>query len=199
MASFKMTQGVSRVPEDVFIEDGMTVTSGGLTVTAGGVTVTAGTTTLGGSFIRDLVTLTATATLTNADHAGRILLMGEVGGDAAATFTLPAATGSGAEFQFIVSVVNTSNYVIKVADATDTIDGSVTLHQDSANTVASFNTAADSDTITMNGTTTGVGALGDYVEVIDIASNQYAVSGMVTCAAGSNPATMFSATVSQLS
>ena len=39
MASFKMTQGVSRVPEDVFVEDGMTVTSGGLTVTAGGLTV----------------------------------------------------------------------------------------------------------------------------------------------------------------
>ena len=122
MASFKMTQGISRVPEDVFVEDGMTVTSGGLTVTAGGVTVTAGTTTLGGSLVRDLVTLTADTTITQANHAGRILLMGEVGGDASATFTLPAATGAGDEYKFIVSVVNTSNYVIKVADATDTID-----------------------------------------------------------------------------
>ena len=43
---------------------------------------------------------------------------------------------------------------------------------------------------------TGGGAIGDYVEVIDIASNQYSVSGIVTCAAGSNPAIMFSATVS---
>jgi hypothetical protein len=91
MASFRMTQGISRVPEDVFVEDGMTVTSGGLTVTAGGVTVTAGTTTLGGSFIRDLVTLVEDTTLTNAAHAGRILLMGEVGGNASATFTLPEA------------------------------------------------------------------------------------------------------------
>ena len=40
---------------------------------------------------RDLVTLTATASITSADHAGRTLLMGEVGGNAAATFTLPAA------------------------------------------------------------------------------------------------------------
>ena len=132
MASFKMTQGVSRVPEDVFVEDGMTVTSGGLTVTAGGVTVTAGTTTLGGSFVRDVVTLTGTDAITQAEHAGRILLMGEVGGDAAATFTLPAATGSGDEYKFIVSVVNTSNYVIKVADATDTIDGSVVVTNDSS-------------------------------------------------------------------
>ena len=193
MASFKMTQGISRVPEDVFVEDGMTVTSGGLTVTAGGVTVTAGTTTLGGSFIRDLVTLTEDTTLTNAAHAGRILLMGEVGGDASATFTLPEATGSGAEFQFIVSVVNTSNYVIQVT-SDDTIDGSVTLHQDSANTVASFNTASTSDTITLNGTTTGGVSIGDEITLIDIATNQYMVKGILT--ASGTEATPFSAAVS---
>ena len=196
MASFKMTQGVSRVPEDVFVEDGMTVTSGGLTVTAGGITVTAGTTDLSGSFIRDLVTLTEDTTITNAAHAGRVLLMGEVGGDAAATFTLPAATGTGSVFKFVVSVVNTSNYLIKVADATDTIDGQIMITDADGTDASSMVTAATSDTITLNGTTTGGGAIGDYVEVIDIASNQYAVNGMVTCAAGSNPATMFSATVS---
>jgi ribosome-interacting GTPase 1 len=120
--------------------------------------------------------------------------MGEVGGDAAATFTLPAATGSGAEFQFIVSVVNTSNYVIKVADATDTIDGSVVLHQDSANTVVSFNTASDSDTITLNGTTTGGVSIGDEITLIDIATNQYMVKGILT--ASGTEATPFSASVS---
>ena len=194
MASTRIAQGVSRVPEDVFIEDGMEVVSGGLTVTAGGLTVTAGTTTLGGSFVRDMVTLTATDAITVAEHAGRILLMGEVGGDAAATFTLPAATGSGAEFQFIVSVVNTSNYVIQVADATDTIDGSVILHQDSANTVVSFNTASDSDTITLNGTTKGGVSIGDEITLIDIATNQYMVKGVLT--ASGTEATPFSAAVS---
>ena len=194
MASTRIAQGVSRVPEDVFIEDGMEVVSGGLTVTAGGLTVTAGTTTLGASFVRDIVTLTATDAITVAEHAGRILLMGEVGGDAAATFTLPAATGSGAEFQFIVSVVNTSNYVIAVADATDTIDGSVILHQDSADTVASFNTASDSDTITLNGTTKGGVSIGDEITLIDIATNQYMVKGVLT--ASGTEATPFSAAVS---
>ena len=194
MASTRIAQGVSRVPEDVFIEDGMEVVSGGLTVTAGGLTVTAGTTTLGASFVRDLVTLTATDAITVAEHAGRILLMGEVGGDAAATFTLPAATGSGAEFQFIVSVVNTSNYVIAVADATDTIDGSVILHQDSANTVVSFNTASDSDTITLNGSTKGGVSIGDEITLIDIAANQYMVKGVLT--ASGTEATPFSAAVS---
>ena len=194
MASTRIEQGISRVPEDVFIENGMEVVAGGLTVTAGGLTVTAGTTTLGASFVRDLVTLTATDAITVAEHAGRILLMGEVGGDAAATFTLPAATGSGAEFQFIVSVVNTSNYVIAVADATDTIDGSVILHQDSANTVVSFNTASDSDTITLNGTTKGGVSIGDEITLIDIATNQYMVKGVLT--ASGTEATPFSAAVS---
>ena len=54
---------------------------------------------------RDLVTLTATASITSADHAGRTLLMGEVGGNAAATFTLPAATGTGSVFKFVVSLM----------------------------------------------------------------------------------------------
>ena len=198
MASFKMTQGVSRVPEDVFVEDGMTVTSGGLTVTAGGITVTAGTTDLSGSFIRDLVTLTADTTITNAAHAGRVLLMGEVGGDASATFTLPAATGTGAAFKFIVSVVNTSNYVIQVADATDTIDGSVVVTNDSTDggtaSLISWPTVAASDTITLNGTTTGGVNIGDYVLLTDIATNQYTVSGLLN--ASGTEATPFSAGVS---
>jgi hypothetical protein len=198
MASFKMTQGISRVPEDVFVEDGMTVTSGGLTVTAGGITVTAGTTDLSGSFIRDLVTLTEDTTITNAAHAGRVLLMGEVGGDASATFTLPAATGTGAEFKFIVSVVNTSNYVIQVADGTDTIDGSVVVTNDSTAggtaSLISWPTVAASDTITLNGTTTGGVNIGDYVLLTDIATNQYTVSGLLN--ASGTEATPFSAAVS---
>ena len=197
MASFKMTQGISRVPEDVFVEDGMTVTSGGLTVTAGGVTVTAGTTTLGGSFIRDLGTLTEDTTLTNAAHAGRILLMGEVGGDASATFTLPAATGTGAEFKFIVSVVNTSNYVIQVT-GNDTIDGSVVVTNDSTDggtaSLISWPTVAASDTITLDGTTTGGVNIGDYVLLTDIATDQYSVSGLLN--ASGTEATPFSAAVS---
>ena len=197
MASFKMTQGISRVPEDVFVEDGMTVTSGGLTVTAGGVTVTAGTTTLGGSLIRDMVTLVATGAITNANHAGRILLMGEVGGNAAATFTLPAATGSGAEFKFIVSVVNTSNYVIQVT-GNDTIDGSVVVTNDTAAggtaSLISWPTVAATDTITLNGTTQGGVQIGDYLLLTDIATDQYTVSGLLN--ASGTEATPFSAAVS---
>ena len=147
-----------------------------------------------GSLVQPIVTPVATDATTLAEHAGRILLMGEVGGNAAATFTLPAATGSGAEFRFIVSVVNTSNYVIQVANANDTIDGSVILHQDSAATVQTFNTAADSDTITLNGTTKGGVSIGDEITLLDMATNQYMVKGVLT--ASGTEATPFSAAVS---
>ena len=137
-----------------------------------------------------IVTLTATGNITAATHAGKTLLMGEVGGNAAATFTLPAATGSGAEYRFIVSVVNTSNY--KIQDIA--IDGSVILHQDSANTVQTFNTVAASDTITLDGTTTGGVSIGDELTLVDMATNQYSVKGVLT--ASGTEATPFSAAVS---
>ena len=143
-------------------------------------------------FIDNGVTLVATGDITAAAHSGRKLYMGEVGGNAAATFTLPAATGSGATYHFIVSVVNTSNYVIQVT-GDDTIDGSVILHQDSANTVVSFNTVAASDTITLNGTTKGGVSIGDELTLIDAAADQYIVKGVLT--ASGTEATPFSAAV----
>ena len=151
--------------------------------------------TLTGSFLPAIHTFVATDAVTITEHAGRTLLLGEVGGNAAVTLTLPAATGTGAVYKFIVSVTNTSNYKIQVADATDTIDG-VMLYLDVDGTaVTAFPTVAASDTITLNGTTQG-GIIGDYLELIDIATNQYHVRGVMRVPAGSNPATPFSAAVS---
>ena len=61
--------------------------------------------------------------------------------------------------------------------------------------VSAFPTVATSDTITLNGGTTG-GIIGDYLEIVDIAADQYHVRGVMRVAAGANPATPFSATVS---
>ena len=155
-----------------------------------------GTMVISGSVKRALVTIAATDAITQIEHAGRVNLLGEVGGNALVTLTLPAATGSGLEYKFIVSVVNTSSYVIAVADATDTIDGSVNLLDADANAQTAFVTAADSDTVTLNGTTSGGGSIGDTITLTDIATNQYAIEGQLVCAAGSNPATPFTAAVS---
>ena len=137
----------------------------------------------------------ATDAVTITEHAGRTLLLGEVGGNAALTLTLPAATGTGAVYKFIVSVTNTSNYKIQVADATDTIDGIMMYLDEDGTAVSAFPTVAASDTITLNGTTQG-GIIGDYLELIDIATNQYHVRGVMRVPAGANPATPFSAAVS---
>jgi len=189
----------------------LTVTSGGLcTITATGNTVItnnaliSGTLTTTGAVTHNsginpgVTTLTATGAITVAAHSGRTLNMAEVGGDAAATFTLPAATGSGAVFKFVVGVVNTSNYIIKVADATDTIDGMVIVQNDSTAggtaSLIAWPTVAASDTITLDGTTTGGVQIGDYILLTDMIANQYVVSGMLN--ASGTEATPFSATVS---
>lgn len=139
-----------------------------------------------------IATLTASTTITQEQHDGKTLLMGASG--AALTFTLPAATGRGTKLKFMVSVVNTSNYIIAVANATDTMDGSIISLQDSADTVVGWETASTSDTITLNGTTTGGVSIGDWVELQDIAAGQWAVTGVTT--SSGTEATPFSAAVS---
>ena len=151
--------------------------------------------TLTGSFLPAIHTFVATDAVTIAEHAGRTLLLGEVGGNAEVVLTLPAATGTGAVYKFIVSVTNTSNYKIQVADATDTIDGIMLYLDEDGTAVTAFPTVAASDTITLNGGTQG-GIVGDYLALIDIATNQYHVRGVMRVAAGANPATPFTAAVS---
>ena len=151
--------------------------------------------TLTGSFLPAIHTFTATDAVTISEHAGRTLLLGEVGGNALVTLTLPDATGSGATYKFVVSVANTSNYVIKVPDADNTIAGIMLYLDEDGTAVTAFPTVATSDTITLNGGTTG-GIVGDYLEIVDIAADKYHVRGVMRVAAGANPATPFSATVS---
>ncbi len=129
-------------------------------------------------------------------HDSKTILMSETGGDAAATYTLPAAAGSGARFRFAVGVINTSNYLIKVADATDVMFGNIITNStdDTPDLAQPWPTAADSDTITLNGTTSGGVAIGDWIELEDIATNQWAVYGVTTTSG--TEVTPFSATVS---
>lgn len=136
-------------------------------------------------------TLTASTTITAEQHDGQTLLMGASG--AALTFTLPAASGTGAKFRFRVSVVNTSNYVIQVANSTDVMAGGLPMGNDTAGGANIWSTASTSDTITLNGTTTGGVNKGDYVELEDIASGVWAVTGHVT--GSGTEATPFSAAV----
>lgn len=140
-----------------------------------------------------IVTLVASGAISLATHEGKTLLLGEVGGNALAAFTLPAATGSGARYLFRVSVVNTSSYTI-TTNTTDVFRGTIETHDlditDGTLLHAFPSTAAT--IITLNGSTTGGALIGDWVEIEDILAGAWFVRGVVSCAAGSNPATPFS-------
>jgi hypothetical protein len=133
----------------------------------------------------------ATLSATAAAHAGRTVLLDRAAGQAV---TLPAATGTGNTYKFFVLTTITSNSTtIKVADATDVMSGMAIVANDGGATASIFETAADSDTITFDGDTTG-GIKGAVVELQDVAANLWAVQ--IRTAATNNEATPFSATVS---
>ncbi len=153
--------------------------------------------TLTGSFKPAIHTFTATDAITETEHAGRTLLLGEVGGNANVVLTLPDATGSGNIYHFIVSVAmgGSTTYKIQVADADNTMSGQMMYLDEDGTAVTSFPTVAASDTITLNSGTQG-GLIGDTLTLIDIATDKYAVFGQMRVSAGANPATPFSAAVS---
>ena len=127
--------------------------------------------------------------------AGKILVLNVASG---CTVTLPAAAGTGAQYHFFVGTAISSNsYIIKVADATDTIKGIVNMVDvDNSDALTAVTAKDTDDTITLNGGTTSGGALGETLTLTDIATNVYVVEGNLIVPAGSNPADPFSATVS---
>ena len=153
--------------------------------------------TLTGSFKRAIHTFTATDTVTETEHAGRTLLLGEVGGNANVVLTLPDATGSGNVYEFIVSVAmgGSTTYKIQAPDANNTFSGMIQYLDEDGTALTAFPTVAASDTITLNSGTQG-GLVGDTVTLIDIAADKYAVKGQMRVSAGADPATPFSADVS---
>ena len=185
--------------------DGTIVVDAGVVTGATSITSTAlvgttlsvsGLTNLTGSFSQAVHTFVATDAITSAEHAGRILLLGEVGGNADVVLTLPDATGSGNVYEFIVTVTMASNtYKIVCPDADNTITGQIQYLDEDGTSAASFPTVAASDTITLNGGTQG-GLVGDTLTLIDIAADKWMVKGLMRVAAGANPATPFSAAVS---
>lgn len=139
----------------------------------------------------------ATKAMTPLDVGGNFYLDRAAG----ITVTLPVATGSGGKIRFRILVSLTSNnYIVKVATATDYFIGIIGSLTDDATPFArawaTANTGTvgtESDTITLNLTTQGTGAKGQWLEFEDIAPNIWAVSGFV--AASGAEVTPFSAGV----
>jgi hypothetical protein len=132
----------------------------------------------------------ATYTLSKTAHSGTVLTANRAAG---ITLTLPASAGDGSLFEIVVGTTITSNnLIVQVANSTDIMSGSAIMAQDAADTAVMFETAADSDTITMNGSTKG-GIKGDRIVLKDVSAGLWAVT-IIGSGTGTE-ATMFSAAV----
>jgi hypothetical protein len=124
----------------------------------------------------------STKTLVAADNGKTVRLDTLTG----SVVTLPAATGTGARFKFLVTVLATSNsHVVKVANATDFFIGMILGVSDDPATVKGWiaansgTVATNSDTVTLNRTTTGSVAVGEWIEVEDVATATWAIRGQI--------------------
>lgn len=124
---------------------------------------------------------TTTLTLVQATHGGAILLLASTGGLA---IVPPAATGTGAVYTFIVvSTVSGGAVTVdaKAGNAADVFAGSTYFILSGGTTQTAFPTAANTNLITLNGTTTG-GVAGTLVQMIDLKTNLWfaTVEGLQT-------------------
>lgn len=139
---------------------------------------------------RTVLTTAAALTVTQAAHEGKVVVLASTHTQ---TVTLPAATGSGARYRFLVSTTGTDgSKVIQVANTADVMTGVCASHSTATNQASSFLTSATSDTVTLNNTTQG-GITGTQVEILDIATATFFVK--VEAAASGTVATPFSAAV----
>lgn len=139
-----------------------------------------------------LVAAGGTLTMTEAAHEGKIICLDTAAGS---VVTLPTSTGGGAVYKFLITVTATSNsHIIKVGNATDEFRGYVVQDSDTATAPNIWWAADNDDTITLNRTTTGLAAQGEYFELVDATAGHFFVRGYSQ--ASGTEATPFSATVS---
>lgn len=112
----------------------------------------------------------ASLALTAGGHAGQTVVSNLAGAQA---ITLPAATGSGNIYRVYVQTTKTGNLTI-TTDGSDDLVGALEVTTDASGTP--FLSDGTDTIITMNGSTTG-GVKGSYVELQDIASATWLVSG----------------------
>lgn len=124
-----------------------------------------------------IVALSGSESITAATHDGKTLTMGTTDVNA----TLPAATGTGARFRFVVTgVPATTSHTIACAGSDEFNGHCIQTDVDTSDTLASYPAlvADNFDLFTMNGTTSG-GLVGDVVEVEDVASGVWALRAFI--------------------
>ena len=148
-----------------------TVDFSGLTLKVGAIEASTSATAIAGG---------STKTLTTAD-AGKQINLDTLTGT---VITLPTATGSGIEFEFVTTVVPTSNsHIVKVPNATTYMSGALMVVDNATGASTVFGTTGStttrSDTITLNRTTTGAVAVGERFVAKDTGTGFWAIKGVV--------------------
>lgn len=131
---------------------------------------------------------TTTLTVTAALHGGKTLLLAPTGGLA---ITPPAATGTGIIYKtFFTAAVTGGSFTwdAKLGNASDVLYGWAQSYK--ATTFTPYISAGNFNLLTLNGTTTGGAAIGDWYEFQDFATNIWKVTGFST--QSGSIATMFS-------
>ena len=162
------------------IHDNGTIALKVLTSAVGGVT-----TTPHGSASGLVSAGAATLTLTEPLHAGITVINDQTAGLA---ITMAASTGNGAIYRIINGAVSATANTITCAGS-DVFDGNIMVGLSLAQT-ALFHSDGTDTIITQNLTTTGLGDIGDWVEIQDIVSGKFAVRGQFS--ASGTVATPFS-------
>ena len=120
------------------------------------------------------VVMAATQTISKAIHDGKWLILNLAAGH---TVTLPPAVGSGATFYFFESLAHAGQTTtIKVANSNDIMQGAIAV---TGTTSGTFGTAANSDAVVANGTTTGGALAGGWIEIVDVLANMWHVRGVL--------------------
>lgn len=123
-----------------------------------------------------VVNVTAsTLTVTKDSHEGATVTLNRAAGIAV---SLPAATGSGDKYRFVIGTTITSNSTVFSKNGTDVFQGNVFGVSDDTNAVLGWKAAANSNTLTMDGSTLG-GLIGDVVEFEDVKSGAWQVVGLI--------------------
>jgi hypothetical protein len=121
---------------------------------------------------------TATLALSGSTHGGGVAVIASRAAEI--TMTLPKAIGHGTEFDiFVGTTITSNNLIIQVADSVDVMAGVCLTAQDAGDTVVGFETAPDTDTITMNGSTKG-GIRGDRIKFKSVQAGVWAVQMIAT-------------------
>jgi hypothetical protein len=137
----------------------------------------------------------ATLTLTQALHAGKVMIFNKVDG---IDVTLPEASGTGDVYTFILGLALTSDTItILTPDIvnSDMVGNVLSIDLDSATTGVWYSSVQGdgNNAITMNMTSQGGINIGtDWYTLTDIATDIWAVNGQFLVPTGSNPATPFS-------